>query len=139
MSDALQSFSLLAVFASAVLSLSGTAFAASQAMKDTSYFERLEQRIVSKFAEKEMAADDIVPQRSLSAYIPSHTFSLFAKKPTGCFVKGRITESSQKEYLVPGCPGFESHVVNPARNERMFCTEKHAMQAGWRKAENCAQ
>jgi len=140
MRNLLQSFSLLPVCGSALLCLSGTAFAATPAKQELSYFEQLERRIVSKFTSKEIEAEEPIIRRSLSAYIPAHGAApAFSRKPTGCFVKARITGSLEKEYLVSGCPGYDVLTLDVNRNERIFCTEEHAVQAGWKKSSSCPQ
>ncbi len=54
-----------------------------------------------------------------------------------CLIKGNISSSGEKIYHLPDCPGYAETVINEAKGERWFCTEKEATDAGWRKAKNC--
>lgn len=67
----------------------------------------------------------------------------YAKKvkvaPTniGCVIKGNISAKKEKIYHLPGCASYSATVISPSKGERMFCSEKEARDAGWRKALNC--
>jgi hypothetical protein len=63
-----------------------------------------------------------------------------APKPSApavsCAIKGNVSAKKEKIYHVPGCPNYgQTKIDTPG--EKMFCTEKEAMGAGWRKALNC--
>ncbi len=53
-----------------------------------------------------------------------------------CVIKGNVSAKKEKIYHVPGCPNYGQTKID-APGERMFCTEKEATDAGWRKALNC--
>jgi hypothetical protein len=60
------------------------------------------------------------------------------KANTSCNIKGNIsTKTREKIYHVLGCPNYGQTVIDTTAGERMFCTEKEATAAGWRKALNC--
>jgi hypothetical protein len=54
-----------------------------------------------------------------------------------CNIKGNISSKKEKIYHVPGCASYKATVISVSEGERMFCTEKEAKAAGWRKAQNC--
>ena len=54
-----------------------------------------------------------------------------------CVIKGNISTVGEKIYHVPGCGSYEKTRINEAAGERWFCTEREALDAGWRKALNC--
>lgn len=51
-----------------------------------------------------------------------------------CVVKGNISRSGEKIYHVPGQRHYADTVINEGADERWFCTEDEAVEAGWRKA-----
>jgi endonuclease YncB( thermonuclease family) len=57
-----------------------------------------------------------------------------AKKaaPDGCPVKGRLTSSGAKIYLLPWSADYAGTSVRTNRGERWFCSEAEAAAAGWR-------
>jgi len=55
-----------------------------------------------------------------------------------CNIKGNISEKGfGKTYLVPGCDNYERTKVDTRKGEQYFCFEDDAIEAGFRKAENC--
>lgn len=54
-----------------------------------------------------------------------------------CSIKGNISAKKEKIYHLPGCASYKVTVITPSSGERMFCSEKEAREAGWRKALNC--
>ena len=54
-----------------------------------------------------------------------------------CNIKGNISSKQEKIYHVPGCGSYNQTQINEAAGERWFCSEQEAVDAGWRKAENC--
>ena len=55
-----------------------------------------------------------------------------------CNIKWNISYSSnEKIYHKPWCPDYDRTVINTSKWERMFCSEKDAIFAWWRKAKNC--
>ncbi len=57
--------------------------------------------------------------------------------PNGCTIKGNISTRKEKIYHLPGCGSYTKTSIDESAGERWFCTEQQAVQAGWRKAENC--
>ncbi len=55
-----------------------------------------------------------------------------------CTIKGNISSpKKEKIYHLPGCASYKATVITTSDGERMFCTEKEAKDAGWRKALTC--
>lgn len=54
-----------------------------------------------------------------------------------CTIKGNIGAKKEQIYHVLGCPNYSQTVIDTAAGEKIFCTEKEAKAAGWRKALNC--
>lgn len=54
-----------------------------------------------------------------------------------CDIKGNIGTSGEKIYHLPGCGSYAKTQIDEKRDERWFCSEKEAQEAGWRKALNC--
>lgn len=54
-----------------------------------------------------------------------------------CVIKGNISAKKEKIYHLPGCASYSATIISPSKGERLFCTEKEARDAGWRKAMNC--
>ncbi|MCG2697739.1 hypothetical protein L6307_01425 [Candidatus Parcubacteria bacterium] len=54
-----------------------------------------------------------------------------------CRIKGNISTSGEKIYHTPGCLNYNETIINPDKGEKWFCSEKEAVEAGWRKALNC--
>lgn len=52
--------------------------------------------------------------------------------PAGCPIKGNINAKGERIYHAPWSPWYEGTGVDPKRGERWFCTEKEALDAGWR-------
>ena len=48
-----------------------------------------------------------------------------------CVVKGTVTEKDQKLFLIPSDDDYHSREIDPARGERMFCSDDEAILAGW--------
>jgi endonuclease YncB( thermonuclease family) len=64
-----------------------------------------------------------------------------ADEPTdACNVKGTLRGDNQRIYVVPTDKGYDAETLDPARGERLFCSDEEARRAGWRRAgENPAQ
>ncbi|MFH1233385.1 MAG: thermonuclease family protein [Patescibacteria group bacterium] len=56
--------------------------------------------------------------------------------PNSCTIKGNIS-SSGKIYHMIGCGSYNKTVIDESKGEKWFCSEKEAIDAGWRKALNC--
>lgn len=52
-----------------------------------------------------------------------------------CDIKGNI--SGDKIYHLPDCASYDKTTIDESKGERWFCSEKEAVDAGWRKAKNC--
>jgi len=96
-----------------------------------SYLDRLQQRIFRRGDSASSAARSSVQSRASRASVASGS-----SRP-GCFVKGTITPSGEKIYVVPGCPNFDKVRISTVRKEKTFCTEALAAQAGWTKSKDC--
>ncbi|RUX45520.1 hypothetical protein EOA22_34780 [Mesorhizobium sp. M7A.F.Ca.US.014.04.1.1] len=55
--------------------------------------------------------------------------------PSGCNIKGNISETGDRIYHMPGQRYYDETVVNPAKGERWFCSQWDAWWAGWRKSK----
>jgi hypothetical protein len=53
------------------------------------------------------------------------------KAPGGCPIKGNISENG-RIYHAPWSPWYAKTKVSVAKGERWFCTEREALDAGWR-------
>ena len=57
-------------------------------------------------------------------------------KSDECVIKGNIGfESGEKIYHVPGQEYYNKTEIDTSEGERWFCTEKEAIDAGWRKSK----
>ncbi|MCX6796553.1 MAG: thermonuclease family protein [Candidatus Falkowbacteria bacterium] len=54
-----------------------------------------------------------------------------------CSIKGNISSRGEKIYHLPNCPYYQQTVIDASKGEKWFCSEAEAIQAGWRKANNC--
>lgn len=54
-----------------------------------------------------------------------------------CDIKGNISSEQEKIYHVPGCGSYNQTKIDESAGERWFCSEQEAIDAGWRRAENC--
>ncbi|MDD5103442.1 MAG: S-layer homology domain-containing protein [Candidatus Peribacteraceae bacterium] len=70
---------------------------------------------------------------------PEQSPALEEEEPVNdsCEIKGNISSKQEKIYHVPGCGSYNQTQINEAAGERWFCSEQEAVDAGWRKAENC--
>lgn len=57
-----------------------------------------------------------------------------AEAPGGCVIKGNVSSKGERIFHVPGQKYYAKTRINPAKGERMFCSEAEARRAGWRKA-----
>jgi len=53
------------------------------------------------------------------------------KSPDGCPIKGNISKRG-KIYHAPWSPWYSRTKINTVKGERWFCSEKEAVEAGWR-------
>lgn len=54
-----------------------------------------------------------------------------------CVIKGNINARKEKIYHAPGCGSYNQTVIDESAEEKWFCSEQDALNAGWRKALNC--
>jgi endonuclease YncB( thermonuclease family) len=58
-----------------------------------------------------------------------------ADKPRGplrdCNVKGALAADGERVYYVPTDPDYKQLAIDPARGERLFCSDEAARLAGW--------
>ena len=56
----------------------------------------------------------------------------------GCIIKGNIDPASyEKFYHLPSCSHYSQVKINLAFGEQWFCSEKEAVNAGFKKAAGC--
>ena len=58
--------------------------------------------------------------------------------PGNCKIKGNISRRNRRVQKIYHLPGFRSYGktrINQKKGERWFCSEREAMNAGWRKAK----
>ncbi len=48
-----------------------------------------------------------------------------------CVVKGTVTAEEQKIFYIPSDEDYNAIAIDPARGERMFCSDDEAILAGW--------
>ncbi|MBI4120117.1 MAG: thermonuclease family protein [Parcubacteria group bacterium] len=56
---------------------------------------------------------------------------------SACNIKGNINAKGEKIYHVVGCGSYGKTTIDEGAGEHWFCSEKEALDAGWRKALNC--
>lgn len=55
-----------------------------------------------------------------------------------CNIKANIDKNSdRRNYYFPGCPQYNTTIVELDTGEQWFCTEKEAQAAGFTRAKNC--
>jgi|GEM_PF-628842 len=54
-----------------------------------------------------------------------------------CNIKGNINKRGEKIYHTKECEYYNKTKITESKGERWFCSEKEALDAGWRKALNC--
>ena len=55
-----------------------------------------------------------------------------------CFsprIKGNISSEGEKIYHMVGQRFYDQTIIDKDKGEKMFCSEKGALDAGWRKSE----
>ena len=55
----------------------------------------------------------------------------------GCNIKGNINSEGEKIYHLPNCQSYFQTKIDENRGEKWFCSEGEALDAGWKKANNC--
>ena len=54
-----------------------------------------------------------------------------------CDIKANINSKGDKIYHFPGCKSYNQTNIDESKGEHFFCSEKEALEAGWRRARNC--
>lgn len=54
--------------------------------------------------------------------------------PGACQIKGNISRSGKRIYHMPGGRYYKSARIDESRGERWFCSEREALNAGWRRS-----
>ena len=54
---------------------------------------------------------------------------------TGCHIKGNISNKGERIYHMPGQRYYDRTRIDPAKGERMFCSEAEARATGWRRSK----
>lgn len=67
--------------------------------------------------------------------VPPPTTQRTEERTEDCVIKGNISSSGEKIYHVPGQRYYNQTKINIGAGERWFCTEKEAIDAGWRKSK----
>ncbi|MBS3651942.1 thermonuclease family protein [Pseudaminobacter sp. 19-2017] len=57
------------------------------------------------------------------------------RSTTGCQIKGNISDKGERIYHMPGQRYYDRTKIDPAKGERMFCSEGEARAAGWRRSK----
>ncbi len=65
------------------------------------------------------------------------TNAIETSNANSCTIKGNISSSKEKIFHMIGCGSYNKTVIDESRGEKWFCSEKEAIDAGWRKALNC--
>lgn len=63
------------------------------------------------------------------------TNSVNTQTNTDCPIKGNISSRGEKIYHTPGQRYYEKTKIEENMGERWFCSEKEAVEAGWRKSK----
>jgi endonuclease YncB( thermonuclease family) len=53
---------------------------------------------------------------------------------SGCQIKGNIDSKGKRIYHLPNTQWYSRTVINASKGEKWFCSEKDAIESGWRKA-----
>lgn len=51
---------------------------------------------------------------------------------SNCRIKGNINRQGERIYHTPGSNNYEQTIIDESRGERWFCSEREALDAGWR-------
>jgi len=105
---------------------------------DVKYTERFLELEQDARAGKRGLWSDICLEYTASNTKPVPTVMQSSPDDTTCNIKGNINASKEKIFHVPGCQSYEKTVINQDADERWFCSEQEALNAGWRKALNCS-
>ena len=61
-------------------------------------------------------------------------FDRLSRNKKNCLIKGNISRSGTRIYHTPGSTYYGRTRITEGRGERWFCSEKEAIDAGWRKS-----
>lgn len=56
--------------------------------------------------------------------------------PDGCVIKGNINRKGVRIYHAPWSKSYDRTQINTSKGERWFCSEREAIDAGWRAPYN---
>jgi len=79
----------------------------------------------------------IVLLSSATSFLGAGGYTLLPKPmfQPACTIKGNISfNTGEKIYHVKGQEHYEETIIRTEHGERMFCSEKDARAAGWRRA-----
>ena len=65
-----------------------------------------------------------------------HQLIEFESDHSGCVIKGNISDRG-KLYHLPNCSSYDLTKISEEKNEKWFCTEEEALEAGWVKSSSC--
>lgn len=107
---------------------------------DVPYKYQAEFKEAQKEAETNKAGlwgDKVCPNTTTTAGVTTTGAVTQANGTSTCIIKGNIGSTKEKIYHVIGCGSYAKTTIDESKGERWFCTEKEAVDAGWRKALNC--
>ncbi len=80
----------------------------------------------------QMPSDFRRAKRASSVKASSHASTVVI---AGCKIKGNISGKGKKIFHMPGQRDYERTSIATARGERMFCSSREALEAGWQPAK----
>lgn len=83
------------------------------------------------------ACEDHAPASEKISTAPVSAQTPISATQGQCTIKGNINSEDEKIYHMIGCQSYAKTVIDESTGEQWFCTEKEALDAGWRKALNC--
>jgi micrococcal nuclease len=107
---------------------------------DVPYKYQAEFKQAQKEAEANKAGlwgDSVCPNTTTAAGVTTTGAATQTNGTSTCNIKGNIGSTKEKIYHVIGCGSYAKTTIDESKGEKWFCTEKEAVDAGWRKALNC--
>ncbi len=74
------------------------------------------------------------PAQTAWAYRARRWSTAETTAPSGCAIKGNISQSGDRIYHTPWSPWYDKVRISERSGERWFCSEGDAAEAGWRPA-----
>ncbi|MEI8361074.1 MAG: thermonuclease family protein [bacterium] len=90
--------------------------------------------------QKQFRQAQIVAQNSQSGLWASSTCAKqygYKKIQGVCTIKGNISSDHQRYYFLPSCSDYKKITINIRTGEKYFCSEKEAIQNGFKKSLSC--